>query len=227
MYQIVLCRHGQSVWNKENRFTGWWDVELSEQGIAEAKKAGALVQKHGLEFDMAYTSVLKRAIKTLWHIMEESDQMWIPVERSWRLNERHYGGLTGLNKKETAQKHGDEQVHIWRRSYDTPPPSLEVGDEYDLSGDRRYKDLAQVPNTECLKDTLERVLPFWHESIVPQIKANKKIVISAHGNSLRAIMKHLGNISDAEITQLEIPTGSPILYQLDENCKGVEYQYLD
>ncbi|NTW48420.1 MAG: 2,3-diphosphoglycerate-dependent phosphoglycerate mutase, partial [Chlorobiales bacterium] len=213
MTKVVLLRHGESVWNKENRFTGWTDVDLSEKGLAEAKKAGQLLKSEGVEFDIAYTSVLKRAIRTLWLALDEMDLLWIPTIKTWRLNERHYGALQGLNKSETAEKFGEEQVLIWRRSYDTPPPVLEKTDARYPANDRRYADLSEseLPKTECLKDTVDRFLPYWHEVIAPTIKQGKKVVIAAHGNSLRALVKYLDNISDEEIVGLNIPTGMPLV----------------
>ncbi len=228
MYTLVLIRHGESTWNKENRFTGWKDVPLSEKGHEEAAAAGRLLLKEGFEFDVAYTSVLKRAIRTLWYVMEEMDLMWIPVTRAWKLNERHYGALQGLNKAETAAEHGEEQVLIWRRSYDTPPPALEEADERWPGHDRRYAGLdpSDVPTTECLKDTVERVVPYFEEEIAPQVKAGKRILIAAHGNSLRALVKHLDDISDDDIVGLNIPTGMPLVYTLDEHLKPISKQYL-
>ncbi len=228
MIKLVLLRHGESLWNKENRFTGWTDVDLSEQGIIEANKAGELLKAEGFMFDMAYTSVLKRAIRTLWITLDKLDLMWIPVERSWRLNERHYGALQGLNKAETAKKFGDEQVHIWRRSYDIQPPAFEKNDERFPGKDPRYKNLTdkELPLTECLKDTVERFLPYWKETIAPTIKSGKKIIIAAHGNSLRALVKYLDNIPDEEIVGLNIPTGVPLVYELDENLKPIKHHYL-
>lgn len=228
MYRIVLIRHGESQWNKENRFTGWTDVELSEKGNQEAIAAGKLLKEEGFVFDKAYTSVLKRAIKTLWHTLEGLDLMWIPVERAWQLNERHYGALQGLNKAETAQKYGDEQVLIWRRSYDTPPPALEESDERFPGNDPRYANLSpeDLPLTECLKDTVARVIPYWNEKILPDIKAGKRIIIAAHGNSLRALVKYLDNISDAEILKLNIPTGIPLVYELDKDMNVISSKYL-
>lgn len=228
MYTLVLIRHGESTWNKENRFTGWKDVPLSEKGHEEAAAAGRLLLKEGFEFDVAYTSVLKRAIRTLWYVMEEMDLMWIPVTRAWKLNERHYGALQGLNKAETAAEHGEEQVLIWRRSYDTPPPALEEADERWPGHDRRYAGLdpSDVPTTECLKDTVERVVPYFEEEIAPQVKAGKRILIAAHGNSLRALIKHLDDISDDDIVGLNIPTGMPLVYTLDEHLKPISKQYL-
>ncbi len=228
MYTLVLIRHGESVWNKENRFTGWKDVSLSDKGHEEAKDAGRLLLDEGYEFDIAYTSVLRRAIRTLWHVMEQMDLMWIPVIRSWKLNERHYGALQGLNKAETAAEHGEEQVLIWRRAYDTPPPALEESDKRWPGHDRRYDDLdpKDIPTTECLKDTVDRVVPYFEEEIAPKIKAGKRVLVAAHGNSLRALVKHLDNISDDDIVNLNIPTGMPLIYKLDENLKPISKQYL-
>jgi 2,3-bisphosphoglycerate-dependent phosphoglycerate mutase len=228
MYKVVLLRHGESTWNKENRFTGWTDVDLSEKGIEEAKKAAQELMAGGYTFDIAFTSVLKRAVRTLWIVQDGMDLMWIPVRRSWRLNERHYGALQGLNKSETAQKYGDEQVLIWRRSYDTPPPALEESDERYPGKDPRYHDLdeKQLPLTECLKDTVERFLPYWNDEIAPVIKTGKKVLIAAHGNSLRALVKHLDNVSDEDIVSLNIPTGMPLVYELDEHLKPLNRYYL-
>ncbi len=228
MIKLVLLRHGESEWNKQNRFTGWTDVGLTEKGIEEATEAGRVLKKEGYVFDIAYTSVLKRAIKTLWLALEEMDLMWIPVHRSWRLNERHYGALQGLNKAETAAKFGDEQVLVWRRSYDTPPPALEEDDERYPGRDPRYRDLSrdELPLTECLKDTVERFLPYWHETIVPTVKSGKKVLIAAHGNSLRALVKYLDNVSDEEIVSLNIPTGMPLVYELDDELKPIKHYYL-
>jgi 2,3-bisphosphoglycerate-dependent phosphoglycerate mutase len=228
MHKLVLLRHGESTWNKENRFTGWTDVDLSERGYAEAKKAGQLLKAEGYTFDLAYTSVLKRAIRTLWLVLDELDLMWIPVIRSWRLNERHYGALQGLNKAETAAKFGDEQVLIWRRSYDIPPPVLEKSDPRYPGHDRRYQSLseAELPLTECLKDTVDRVLPFWHSTVVPSIQAGQRVVLAAHGNSLRALVKYLDNIPDEEIVGLNIPTGIPLVYELDDQMKPLKSYYL-
>ena len=225
MPQLVLIRHGQSQWNLENRFTGWWDVDVTEKGVEEARAAGRLMRDKGLDFDACFTSLQSRAIKTLNLALEEMGRLWLPVEKDWRLNERHYGGLTGLNKAETAAKHGDEQVHIWRRSFDIPPPVLDVGSEYDLSADRRYAGIP-VPATESLKDTIARVLPYYESAIVPQLKAGETVLIAAHGNSLRALVKHLSGISDDEITGLEIPTGQPIVYELDDALNAIERYYL-
>jgi 2,3-bisphosphoglycerate-dependent phosphoglycerate mutase len=225
MPTLVLIRHGQSAWNLENRFTGWWDVNLTDLGIEEAKAAGALMTEKGFDFDICYTSFQTRAIKTLNLALETMGRLWLPVEKDWRLNERHYGGLTGLNKAETAAKHGDDQVKIWRRSFDTPPPVLEVGSEFDLGQDRRYAGIA-IPQTESLKDTIARVLPYWESTIAPDLKAGKRVLISAHGNSLRALVKHLSHISDDEITGLEIPTGQPIVYELDDDLNATDRYYL-
>ncbi|THD35593.1 MAG: 2,3-diphosphoglycerate-dependent phosphoglycerate mutase [Sphingomonas sp.] len=225
MPTLVLIRHGQSAWNLENRFTGWWDVDVTAQGAAEAKAAGELMAAKGLDFDQCFTSLQTRAIKTLDIALEAMGRLWLPVEKDWRLNERHYGGLTGLNKAETAAKHGDEQVHIWRRSFDIPPPPLEVGSEYDLSKDRRYAGIA-IPATESLKDTIARVLPYWEGRIAPALKDGQRVLISAHGNSLRALVKHLSGIPDDEITGLEIPTGQPIVYELDDQLNATDRYYL-
>jgi 2,3-bisphosphoglycerate-dependent phosphoglycerate mutase len=228
MIKLVLIRHGQSTWNRENRFTGWTDVDLTEQGRAEAKSAGELIREAGLSFDIAYTSVLKRAIRTLWIVLDELDLMWIPVEHSWRLNERHYGALQGLNKAETASKFGEDQVKIWRRSYDIPPPPLERSDPRFSSNDPRYAGLteAELPLTECLKDTVNRFMPFWEGTIVPTIKSARRVVIAAHGNSLRALVKHLDQVSDQDIVELNIPTGVPLVYELDETLKPIMHYYL-
>ncbi|OQW44791.1 MAG: phosphoglyceromutase [Proteobacteria bacterium SG_bin6] len=225
MPQLVLIRHGQSAWNLENRFTGWWDVDLTEQGIAEARAAGELLAAKGVDFDRCFTSLQTRAIKTLNLALEAMGRLWLPVEKDWRLNERHYGGLTGLNKAETAARHGDDQVKIWRRSFDVPPPAMEPGSPYDLAADRRYAGIA-VPATESLKDTIARVLPYWEARIAPALQAGERVLISAHGNSLRALVKHLSGISDEEITSLEIPTGQPIVYQLDAELKALDRYYL-
>ncbi|ACF11891.1 phosphoglycerate mutase 1 family [Chlorobaculum parvum NCIB 8327] len=228
MKKLVLLRHGESQWNRENRFTGWVDIDLSEKGREEAKAAGQLLKDEGFVFDMAYASVLKRAIRTLWTVLDQMDLMWIPVTKSWRLNERHYGALQGLNKTETAQRHGDEQVLIWRRSYDTPPPALDADDERHPSKDRRYAALTpeELPATECLKDTVARFLPYWHETIAPQIMDGKRVIITAHGNSLRALVKYLDNISDEDIVGLNIPTGIPLVYELDDDLKPIRSYYL-
>jgi len=225
MPQLVLIRHGQSTWNLENRFTGWWDVEVTEKGVGEARAAGQLMKQKGLDFDQCFTSLQSRAIKTLNLALEEMGRLWLPVEKDWRLNERHYGGLTGLNKAETAAKHGDDQVKIWRRSFDVPPPPLAAGSEYDLSSDRRYAGIA-IPDTESLKDTIARVLPYWEARIAPALKAGQRVLISAHGNSLRALVKHLSAIPDDEITSLEIPTGQPIVYELDDSLAAIDRYYL-
>jgi len=225
MHTLVLIRHGESTWNRENRFTGWTDVDLSERGVAEAKEAGRLLHEGGYVFDVAYTSVLKRAIKTLGIALDTLDLLWIPVVKDWRLNERHYGGLQGLNKAETAAKHGDEQVKIWRRSFDVPPPGLEPGGPYDLASDPRYAGIA-IPSTESLKLTIGRVLPYWDSAILPALAAGETVIVSAHGNSLRALVKHLSGISDADITGLEIPTGEPIVYEFDEQMRPGERHYL-
>lgn len=228
MKKLVLLRHGESTWNKENRFTGWTDVDLSEKGMSEANKAGEVLKKEGFVFDVAYTSVLKRAIRTLWITLDKMDLMWIPVNNSWRLNERHYGALQGLNKSEMAVKFSEEQVLIWRRSYDTPPPKLEKNDPRSPRNDPRYKDLTdkEIPLTECLKDTVARFLPYWHETIAPTVKSGKRVIIAAHGNSLRALVKYLDNISDEKIVSLNIPTGLPLVYELDDNLKPLKSYYL-
>ncbi|WP_294284889.1 2,3-diphosphoglycerate-dependent phosphoglycerate mutase [uncultured Sphingomonas sp.] len=226
MPRLVLIRHGQSAWNLENRFTGWWDVDVTDKGAAEARAAGELMAAKGLDFDMTFTSLQTRAIKTLNLALEAMGRLWLPVEKDWRLNERHYGGLTGLDKAETAAKHGDEQVHIWRRSFDIPPPPLEAGSAYDLSQDRRYAGIA-IPQTESLKDTIARVLPYWEQRIAPALKDGQRVLISAHGNSLRALVKHLSGISDDDITGLEIPTGQPIVYDLDANLNATDRYYLN
>jgi 2,3-bisphosphoglycerate-dependent phosphoglycerate mutase len=225
MPRLILIRHGQSQWNLENRFTGWWDVDVTEKGAAEAFAAGELLKAKGILPTTAFTSLQKRAIKTLHLALEAAGRIWIPEDKDWRLNERHYGGLTGLDKAETAAKHGDEQVKIWRRSFDIPPPPLEAGSEFDLAGDPRYAGI-DVPNTESLKDTIARVLPCWDEKIAPALRAGHTVLVSAHGNSLRALVKHLSGISDADITGLEIPTGQPIVYELDDNLAEIERYYL-
>ena len=225
MPTLVLIRHGQSAWNLENRFTGWWDVDLTEQGVREATAAGALMKEKGLDFDLAFTSFQSRAIKTLHLALEAMDRLWLPEEKDWRLNERHYGGLTGLDKAETAAKHGDEQVKIWRRSFDVPPPLPEAGSPWDLTKDPRYAGIP-IPQTESLKDTIARVLPYWEQRIAPELKAGKRVLIAAHGNSLRALVKHLSGIADEDIVSLEIPTGQPIVYQLDDELKEIERYYL-
>ncbi len=228
MKTVVLLRHGESTWNQENRFTGWTDVDLTERGVAEARRAGQQLGEEGLRFDVAYTSVLKRAIRTLWIVLDELDQMWIPVHRSWRLNERHYGALQGLNKAETARKYGDQQVLVWRRSYDTPPPALDSSDERFPGSEPRYADLdpRDIPLTECLEDTVARFLPFWHETIAPDVRAGKRVIIAAHGNSLRALVKYLDDVSDEDIVSLNIPTGVPLVYELDDSLKPVSSRYL-
>ena len=228
MYKVVLLRHGESTWNKANKFTGWTDVDLSEKGIVEAKKAGEVLKKEGFTFDIAFTSVLKRAIRTLWITLDELDLMWIPVIRNWRLNERHYGALQGLNKAETAQKFGEEQIKIWRRSYDTQPPALEKTDERYPGNNPRYSNLTEeeLPLTECLKDTVERFMPYWSETIAPTILEGKKVLIAAHGNSLRALVKYLDNVSEEEIVGLNIPTGIPLIYELDDELKPIKHYYL-
>lgn len=228
MYKVVLLRHGESIWNKENRFTGWTDVDLSEKGLAEAKKAGQVLKKDGFVFDVAFTSVLKRAVRTLWITLDEMDLMWIPVYNSWRLNERHYGALQGLNKSEMAAKFGEEQVLVWRRSYDTPPPALERDDPRSPAKDPRYRDLeiGEIPLTECLKDTVTRFLPYWHGTIAPVVGSGKRVIIAAHGNSLRALVKYLDDISDQDIVGLNIPTGIPLVYELDKDLKAVKHYYL-
>ena len=228
MPKIVLLRHGESTWNKENRFTGWTDVDLSEKGLLEAKNAGQVLKAEGYYFDIAYTSVLKRAIRTLWITLDEMDLMWIPVIRNWRLNERHYGALQGLNKAETAQKFGENQVKIWRRSYDIQPPGLEKNDERYPGKDPRYATLneAELPLTECLKDTVTRFVPYWESTIAPMVKSGKKVLITAHGNSLRALVKYLDNIPDKEIVELNIPTGIPLVYELDQDLKSTKSYYL-
>ncbi len=224
--KLVLCRHGQSTWNLENLFTGWHDVDLTEQGLAEAKSAGQLLGQLDFTFDLAYTSVLKRAIRTLWIILDEMDRMWIPVERSWKLNERHYGALQGLNKAETAAEHGEDQVKIWRRSYDIPPPALDASDPRHPGHDPRYVGIDNLPATESLKTTLERVQPYWEQTVAPQLRAGKNVLISAHGNSLRALVKMLDGISNEEITEFNIPTGVPILYDLDDDLAPRSRKFL-
>ena len=228
MYKLVLIRHGESEWNKLNLFTGWTDVDLTEKGIEEAKNGGELLKAQGFEFDVAYTSVLKRAIRSLWIVMDKMNLMWIPVVRDWRLNERHYGALQGLNKAETAAKYGEEQVKIWRRSYDVQPPALEYDDPRFPGADPRYSNLTEeeLPLTECLKDTVARFLPLWDYEIAPLIKDGKKVVIVAHGNSLRALIKHLDQVSEEEIVSLNIPTGVPLVYELDEDLKPIKHYYL-
>jgi 2,3-bisphosphoglycerate-dependent phosphoglycerate mutase len=228
MFKLVLIRHGESTWNLENRFTGWTDVDLTPTGIEQAKNSGRLLKAEGWEFDLCYTSVLKRATRTLWHCLDEMDRTWLPVEHSWRLNERHYGALQGLNKAETARKFGDEQVLIWRRSYDVPPPPLEPDDPRSERGDIRYARLApgEVPLTECLKDTVARVLPFWKESMAPAISGGRQVLVAAHGNSIRALVKYLDNISDSDIVGLNIPNGIPLVYELDSALKPIRHYYL-
>jgi len=228
MYKLVLIRHGESTWNLENRFTGWVDVDLTDTGAAQAANAGKLLKENGYAFDVAYTSVLKRAIRTLWLVQDAMDLMWIPVKNDWRLNERHYGALSGLNKAETAAKFGDEQVLVWRRSYDTPPPALESTDPRAAYADPRYAAVPreQIPLTECLKDTVARVLPAWNESIAPDIKSGKRVVIAAHGNSIRALVKYLDQVSDDDIVGINIPNGIPLVYELDENLRPLRHYYL-
>jgi 2,3-bisphosphoglycerate-dependent phosphoglycerate mutase len=228
MYKLVLVRHGQSTWNLENRFTGWTDVELTDLGKAEAAEAGKLLSEAGYDFDIAYTSVLKRAIKTLGIIQNVMDRDWLPVIRAWQLNERHYGALQGLNKAETAKQYGEDQVKVWRRSYDVPPPALELTDERHPKFDRRYASLTpeQLPATESLKITLDRVLPYWTNTLAPEIKAGKRLLVVAHGNSIRALVKYLDDVSEAEITELNIPTGLPLVYELDDNLKPIQHYYL-
>jgi 2,3-bisphosphoglycerate-dependent phosphoglycerate mutase len=228
MHTLVLIRHGESTWNLENRFTGWTDVDLTPTGIAQAKNAGRLLREQSFEFDLAYTSVLKRATRTLWHCLDEMDRTWLPVTHSWRLNERHYGALQGLNKADMAKQYGDEQVLVWRRSYDTPPPPLEPQDPRCERSDIRYAQLepGQVPLSECLKDTVERVLPFWNDTMAPAIRAGKRIVVAAHGNSIRALVKYLDKVSDADIVGLNIPNGIPLVYELDADLAPIRHYYL-
>jgi 2,3-bisphosphoglycerate-dependent phosphoglycerate mutase len=228
MPKLVLLRHGESLWNRENRFTGWTDVDLSEQGREEARRAGRLLREEGYAFDVAYTSVLKRAIKTLWLALEEMDLMWIPIHNSWRLNERHYGALQGLNKAEMAEKFGEAQVLVWRRSYDTPPPALEATDPRHPGSDPRYAALApgEIPRTECLKDTVARFLPYWHETIAPAVQSGRRVLIAAHGNSLRALVKYLDDVSETDIIGLNIPTAIPLVYELDGALKPLRHYYL-
>ncbi len=228
MYKVVLLRHGESTWNKENRFTGWTDVDLSEKGIQEAEESAKLLKEGGYTFDIAYTSVLKRGIRTLWIVLDKMDLMWIPVYRSWRLNERHYGELQGFFKAKMAAEVGEEQVLIWRRSYDIPPPALKTSDPRYPGNEKKYKDLNndEIPLTECLKDTVARVLPYWHDTITPTIKSGKKVLISAHGNSLRALVKYLDNMPDEEVVKLNIPTGVPLIYELDDDLKPIDHYYL-
>ncbi len=228
MHTLVLLRHGESTWNKENLFTGWTDVDLSEKGVQEAKEGGRVLKEQGYMFDIAFTSVLKRAIRTLWFVMDEMDLMWIPVVRDWRLNERHYGALQGLNKAQTAEKYGEKQVHIWRRSYDIRPPVLEETDPRNPARDPRYKELKkdQIPLTECLKDTVNRFLPFWHDVIAPAVREGKRVLIAAHGNSLRALVKYLDNIPDDAIPDVNIPTGMPLVYELEDDLRPIRHDYL-
>lgn len=228
MHKLVLIRHGESTWNLENRFTGWTDVDLTPTGIEQAKNAGKLLRSEGYDFDLAYTSVLKRATRTLWHLLDEMDRTWLPVTHSWRLNERHYGALQGLNKAETAKKYGEEQVLTWRRSYNTPPPALSAEDERHERHDRRYAQLApqDVPLTECLKDTVARVLPLWNDAIAPSIKSGQRVVVVAHGNSIRALVKYLDQVADSEIVGLNIPNGIPLVYELDAKLKPLRNYYL-
>jgi 2,3-bisphosphoglycerate-dependent phosphoglycerate mutase len=225
MPTLVLLRHGQSQWNLENRFTGWWDVGLTDQGVAEARDAGQRMAAAGLDFDVAFTSVQSRAIKTLNLALESMGRLWLPVTKNWQLNERHYGGLTGLNKADTAAKYGEDQVKIWRRSFDVPPPPLEPGGEFDLAADRRYAGIA-IPTAESLKDTIARVLPYWERAIAPELKAGKRVIIAAHGNSLRALVKHLSGLSDDDIVHEEIPTGQPMVYDLADDLKAISRRYL-
>ncbi len=228
MHKLVLIRHGESTWNQENRFTGWTDVDLSEKGRAEARQAGQLLQAQGFTFDVAHVSLLKRAIRTLWIVLDEMDLMWLPVQKSWRLNERHYGSLQGLNKSETAAKFGEEQVKIWRRAYDIAPPPLERSDPRFPGHDRRYADLKpeNLPLTECLKDTIARFLPYWHDTLAPAVRSGQRVVVAAHGNSIRAIVKYLDNVSDAEIVGVNIPTGIPLVYELTADLKPIKHYYL-
>ncbi|MFT7723321.1 MAG: 2,3-diphosphoglycerate-dependent phosphoglycerate mutase [Roseateles sp.] len=228
MHKLVLIRHGESTWNLENRFTGWTDVDLTPTGVAQAQQAGRLLKEAGYDFDLAYTSVLKRAVWTLWHCLDQMDRTWLPVRHDWRLNERHYGALQGLNKADMAKQYGDEQVLIWRRSYDTPPPALEVGDPRSERGDRRYAGLkdGDVPLTECLKDTVARVLPFWNDTVAPAIRSGQRVVIAAHGNSIRALVKYLDGIADDAIVGVNIPNGIPLVYELDADLKPIKSHYL-
>ncbi len=225
MHKLVLLRHGESDWNRENRFTGWTDVDLSPRGAEEARAGGRLLRAEGYRFDLCYTSLLKRAIRTLWIALEELDQLWLPVEKSWRLNERHYGALQGLDKAETAAKFGERQVLVWRRSYDTPPPPLDAGDPRYEGRDPRYAGI-EVPRTECLKDTVARVIPYWNSAIAPAVRAGRRVLIAAHGNSLRALIKHLDQMSDADIVPLNVPTGAPLVYELDGELKPIRHYYL-
>ena len=227
MHQLVLLRHGESTWNQENRFTGWTDVPLSDKGLAEAREAGRLLKARGFDFDLAFTSVQKRAIKTLWTVLEEMDRMWVPVQPSWRLNERHYGALQGLNKAETAARFGEAQVQRWRRAYDEPPPALEAGDPRHEAGDPRYRELGEaVPRTECLKDTVERVLLYWRDTLAPALRGGRRVIIAAHGNSLRALIKILDGVSDEAIAELNLPTGQPLVYELDAGLRPLRHGYL-
>jgi len=228
MYKLVLIRHGESTWNLDNRFTGWTDVDLTPTGVEQAKNSGRLLRSEGYDFDLAFTSVLKRATRTLWHCLDELDRTWLPVTHSWRLNERHYGALQGLNKAETARQYGDEQVLVWRRSYDVPPPALEPSDPRSERGDIRYAGLApeQIPLTECLKDTVARVLPFWNDTMAPAIRGGKRVLVAAHGNSIRALIKYLDNISDTDIVGLNIPNGIPLVYELDAELRPIRHYYL-
>ena len=228
MHKLVLIRHGESTWNLENRFTGWTDVDLTPTGVSQAMSAGKLLKAEGYDFDVCYTSVLKRAIHTLWYALDEMDRLWLPVHKHWRLNERHYGALQGLNKAETAKQYGDEQVLVWRRSYDTPPPALEATDARCERGDRRYAglDASQVPLTECLKDTVARVMPFWNDTMAPAIRSGQRVLVAAHGNSIRALVKYLDNIADDEIVGLNIPNGIPLVYELDDKLQPIRHYYL-
>lgn len=228
MYKLVLIRHGESTWNLENRFTGWTDVDLTPTGVTQAQAAGQLLKAEGYDFDLAYTSVLKRAIHTLWHVLDGLDRAWLPVVKDWRLNERHYGALQGLNKADMTRQYGEQQVLVWRRSYDTPPPALEATDPRSERGDRRYAQLASgdIPLTECLKDTVARVIPFWNSSMAPAIKAGQRLVVAAHGNSIRALLKHLDGISDTDIVGLNIPNGIPLVYELDAELRPIRHYYL-
>ena len=228
MHKLVLIRHGESTWNLENRFTGWTDVDLTPTGVSQAMSAGKLLKAEGYDYDLCYTSVLKRAIHTLWYALDEMDRLWLPVHKHWRLNERHYGALQGLNKGETAKQYGDEQVLVWRRSYDTPPPALDAADPRSERSDRRYADLdaSQVPLTECLQDTVARVLPFWNDTMAPAIRSGQRLLVSAHGNSIRALVKYLDNIADDDIVGLNIPNGIPLVYELDDDLKPIRHYYL-
>jgi len=228
MVKLVLLRHGESIWNKENKFTGWTDIDLSKKGILEARKAGKVLKQKGYTFDIAYTSVLKRAIRTLWIVLDEMNLMWLPIINTWHLNERHYGALQGLRKDQMAKKYGEEQVHIWRRSYDIRPPALKTTEKIHMDNDPKYKNLSKIkiPFTECLQDTVSRVMPYWNEVILPEINLGKEVLIVAHGNSLRALVKHLDNISDEKIPELNIPTGIPLVYELDSNFKASKHYYL-